>query len=76
MPGESGDLEPPNVVSNDDKNGLKYISSFNLQNKYTSKNSGPYFVSVEHIKRKFDRFFPMKIGYFSMMKHSKQTNKI
>lgn len=66
---QGGDKPPDSNHSNNDNNiiiddNLKDINSFNLQNKYSSKDQGPFFVFVEHLNKNFGRLFPMKIGYF------------
>lgn len=63
MSTESGSPEASNNFSINNIN-MKDILSINLQNKYTNKDSNPYYVFVEHLQTNFGRLCPIKIGYF------------
>lgn len=59
---ETGGLVPP--IEKICENEMKDINSFDLTNKYSFKDKGPYSVYVEHLNKNIGRLFPMKVGFY------------
>lgn len=71
-PGPPDNSDDMDTINN--KDSYKDLKLFNLTNKYTIKDKGPFYVFVEHLNKNFGRLFPMKIGYFLLTEDKFKQN--